>query len=103
MGVSGSGVIGCDLLAATDLFQREYQGLIFSYIDEALTYGLPVDITDGAVKQYADKLLSNGRMQRAFIQQYGKAFVQDGNIIHITTFNDRETIQDLESEWQQRL
>jgi len=97
LGASGSVVIGCDVFASAELFQREYQGLIFSYIDEAITYGLPVDITDNAIKQYADKLFSNERMQQAFIQQYGKVFMQDGNIIHITTFNDRETLQDFEA------
>ncbi|MEO1436195.1 MAG: DUF6569 family protein [Bacteroidota bacterium] len=96
IGMSGSVVIGCDLFATTELFQREYDSLIFSYVDEAITYGLPVDITLSAAKQYADKLLSNERMQQAFIQQYGKMFIHDGKIIHITTFNDRETLRDFE-------
>ncbi|MCI4671820.1 MAG: hypothetical protein MRZ79_27000 [Bacteroidia bacterium] len=96
IGISGSVVIGCDLLASAELFQREFDGLIFSYIDEALTYGLPVDITDGAIQQYADKLLRNERMQKAFIQQYGKIFTQDGKIIHITTFDDRVSLPELE-------
>lgn len=97
LGISGSVVIGCDLLAAPELFQREYQGFIFSYIDEAVTYGLPVDITDAAIKQYADKVFRNQRMQDAFIQQYGKVFTQDGEIIHITTFDDRITVDKLEA------
>ena len=96
IGVSGSVVIGCDLFASADLFQREYPGLIFSYIDEGITYGLPVDITDGAIQQYANKLLSNTRMQQAFIEQYGKAFTVEGRIVHITTFNDRVTLSDYE-------
>jgi len=70
--------------------------LIFSYIDEGITYGLPVDITDGAIRQYANKLLSNTRMQQAFIEQYGKAFTVEGRIVHITTFNDRVTLSDYE-------
>ena len=97
IGISGSVVIGCDLLASPELFQREYEGLIFSYIDEAITYGMQVDITDAAIKLYADKLLRNERMQRAFIQQYGKAFTLNGNLIHITTFNDRETLEDYDA------
>ena len=97
IGVSGSVVIGCDIFASEDLFQKEYPGLIFSYIDEAITYGLPVDITYGAIKQYSDKLLSNERMQKAFIQQYGKSFTHNGRIIHITTFDDRVTLREYES------
>ena len=97
MGVSGSVVMGCDVFASPDLFMREYGGLIFSYIDEAITYGLPVDITYEAIAQYSDKLFSNERMQRAFILQYGKSFVHEGQIIHITTFDDRVTLRDYES------
>ena len=97
IGVSGSIVLGCDIFASTDLFQGEYTGLVFSYIDEAITYGLPVDITFGALKQYSDKLLSNERMQEAFIRQYGKSFTHNGKIIHITTFNDRVTVGEYES------
>lgn len=97
IGVSGSVVIGCDVFATTELFQSEYLGIIFSYIDEAITYGLPVDITQGAIQQYSDKLFSNERMQRAFILQYGKSFTHEGKIIHITTFDDRETWRDYES------
>lgn len=97
MGVSGSVVLGCDVFASADLFLNEYEGLIFSYIDEAITYGLPVDITYEAIAQYSDKLFSNERMQRAFILQYGKSFVHEGKIIHITTFDDRTTVRDYES------
>ncbi|MEM6265806.1 MAG: DUF6569 family protein [Bacteroidota bacterium] len=97
VGMSGSVVIGCDIFISPELFQGEYAGLVFSYIDEAITFGLPVDITYGAIKQYCDKLLSNERMQRSFIQQYGKSFTYDGRIVHITTFNDRVTIGEYEA------
>jgi len=89
IGVSGSIVIGCDMFASPDLFSNEYNGMIFSYIDEAITFGLPVSITHQAQKRYLDNLLTNERMQQAFIQQYGKIFTQDGNVIHITTFDER--------------
>lgn len=95
--ITGSVVIGCDVFAFHDLLQSEYAGLIFSYIDEAITYGFPVDITQGAVRQYCDKLFSNERMQAAFIRQYGKSFTYEGRILHITTFNDRETLLEYES------
>lgn len=97
IGISGNVVIGCDIVASAELFQREYEGLIFSYVDEAITYGLPVNIAGSSIKQYADNLLSNERMQQAFIRQYGKAFMHNGRLIHITTFNDRETLQNFEA------
>jgi hypothetical protein len=89
IGVSGSIVIGCDLFASAEMFSNEYNGLIFSYIDEAITFGLPVSISPEALYRYCDNLLSNERMQQAFIQQYGKVFTQDGEIIHITTFDEQ--------------
>ncbi|MDX2284506.1 MAG: DUF6569 family protein [Bacteroidia bacterium] len=97
LAVSGSVVLGCDVFASPALFLSEYEGLVFSYIDEAITYGLPVDMTTEAIRQYSDKLFSNERMQKAFIQQYGKAFTYEGRIIHITTFNDRETLRDYDA------
>jgi hypothetical protein len=90
LGITGSVVIGCDLFASPQLFQREYDGLIFAYIDEAITFGLPVSITPEALQRYLDNLLSNERMQQAFVQQYGKVFTDDnGHIIHLTTFDER--------------
>lgn len=89
IGVSGSVVLGCDLFASAEFFANEYDGLIFSYLDEAITFGLPVTITPQALQRYSDNLLSNEKMQQAFIQQYGKVTRQDGKIIHITTFDER--------------
>jgi ribose 5-phosphate isomerase len=64
-------------------------GLIYSDIDEAITFGLPVSITPQASQRYCDNLLSNEHMQQAFIQQYGKVFTDEGKIIHIMTFDER--------------
>jgi len=97
IGVSGSVVMGCDVFVSEDLFQREFNGLVFSYVDEAITYGLSVDITDAAIMQYSDKLFSNERMQASFIRQYGKSFTHNGRIIHITTFDDRITLGEYKS------
>lgn len=89
IGVTGNIVIGCDLFASSEFFANEYDSLVFSYIDEAITFGLPVSISDQALQRYCDNLFSNERMQRAFIQQYGKVFTENGEIIHITTFEER--------------
>jgi len=86
VGVTGGIVMGCDIFATPDLFYREYNNLIFAYIDEALTFGLPVTMTDAAVKRYMDNLLSNSAMQDRFVRQNGKMFKQGEQIIHITTY-----------------
>ena len=86
VGVTGGVVIGCDLFATRDLFYREYNNLIYAYIDEVLTFGMPVTMTDEAVKVYMDNLLTNSVMQERFVRQNGKMFKQGDQIIHITTY-----------------
>jgi len=86
VGVSGGVVIGCDIFATSELFYREYNNLIFAYIDEVLTFGMPVTMTDAMVKSYMDNLLTNRRMQQRFVRQNGKMFKQGEQIIHITTY-----------------
>lgn len=86
IGVTGGVVMGCDIFASPDLFYREYNNLIFAYIDEALTFGMPINMTDEAVKRYMDNLLTNSVMQDRFVRQNGKMFKQGEQIIHITTY-----------------
>lgn len=86
VGVTGGVVMGCDMFVSPDLFYREYNNLIYAYIDEALTFGMPVTMTDEAVKQYMDNLLTNSVMQERFVRQNGKMFKQGEQIIHITTY-----------------
>lgn len=86
VGVTGGVVVGCDIFVSPDLFYREYNNLIYAYIDEVLTFGMPVTMTDEAVKGYMDNLLTNTVMQERFVRQNGKMFKQGEQIIHITTY-----------------
>lgn len=86
VGITGGVVMGCDIFASPELFYREYNNLIYAYIDEALTFGMPVSMSDDAVKQYMDNLLTNSVMQERFVRQNGKMFKQGEQIIHITTY-----------------
>lgn len=87
--MTGDMVMGCDIFVSPDLFQREYNTIIYSYIDEAVSFGLPLTITDQQVRTYMDNLLSNEATQRRFIQRFGKVFEENGRIIHITTYDNR--------------
>lgn len=86
VGVTGGVVMGCDIFASSELFYREYNNLIYAYIDEALTFGAEVTITDDGVKRYVDNILTNEVMQERFVTQNGKMFKQGEQIIHITTY-----------------
>ncbi|MEO0627673.1 MAG: hypothetical protein AAFY91_11845, partial [Bacteroidota bacterium] len=86
VGVTGGVVMGRDIFVSPDLFYREYNNLIYAYIDEALTFGMPVTMTNEAIKRYMDNLLTNEVMQDRFVRQNGKMFKQGEQIIHITTY-----------------
>lgn len=87
--ITGDMVMGCDIFASPDLFQREYNTIIYSYIDEAVSFGINITITNQQVRTYMDNLLSNEATQRRFIQRYGKVFEEEGRVIHITTYDNR--------------
>lgn len=87
--VTGSWVLGADLFITPQLFAREYNTLIFSYIDEAISFGRPISIAQAQVRNYCDALLSNEVSQRRFVNRTGKVFEENGRIIHITTYENR--------------
>lgn len=87
--VTGNWVIGADVFITPQLFAREYNTLIFSYIDEVISFGRPITIRQPEIKQYCDQLLSNELQQKRFIDRNGKVFEEDGKIIHISTYENR--------------
>lgn len=84
--ISGNDIIGCDIFAATNLFYGQLEPMMHGYIDEALVHGAPVAIADSKVRGYMDKLLKDEPSQEEFIKANGKAYRQNGKIIHITTY-----------------
>jgi hypothetical protein len=89
LAVTGTWVIGADLFVTPQLLAREYNTIIFSYIDEAISFGRPINIQQAEIKQYADQLLSNEMSQKRFIDRNGKVFEEEGRIIHISTYENR--------------
>ncbi len=87
--VTGGMVMGCDILISPSLFEREYNTLVFSYIDEAISFGRPITIQPAQLRSYMDDLLSNEVTQRRFIARYGKVFEENGKTIHISTYENR--------------
>lgn len=86
VGITGGVVIGCDIFVSPEIFRREYNTTVFSYIDEALTFGMPISITPFQIKNYLDQLLTNEVMQQRFLDQNGKIYRENGKVYHITTY-----------------
>jgi hypothetical protein len=84
--VSGNDIIGCDIFAATNLFYGQLEPMMHGYIDEAIVHGAPVNIAEAKIRNYMDKLLKDETSQEEFIKANGKAYRQNGKIIHITTY-----------------
>jgi hypothetical protein len=84
--ISGNRIIGCDIFAATNLFYGQLQPMLHGYIDDAIIHGGPVSVPQPVVKAYMDQLLKTEASQEAFIRQHGKAFRQQGKIIHLITY-----------------
>jgi hypothetical protein len=85
MSVTASRVEGVDLFINNQLFLQEYQKLVYSYIDEAVTYGAPVAISQRLMEDYVNKLLDIST-QANFIDQQGQAFRKGQQVIHISTY-----------------
>ncbi len=89
VGLTGGIVMGCDIFVSPEIFRREYNTTVYSYIDEALTYGMAISIAPFQVKNYLDQLLTNEVMQQRFLDQNGKIYRENGKVYHITTYESQ--------------
>jgi hypothetical protein len=85
MSVTANRVEGVDLFINNPLFLQEYPKLLYSYIDEAVTYGAPITVPQSAMEEYINKLLDLST-QANFIEQRGQAFRKGQQVIHISTY-----------------
>ena len=84
--VSGNKVIGCDVFRYTNLFYSQLDPLLKGYCDEAVLSGSPVNLPVDKIRSYMDQLLMDESQQEAFLKSNGKAFRQNGSVIHINSF-----------------
>lgn len=85
MAITASRVEGVDLFINNGLFKQEFQKLIYSYVDEAVTYGAPVTIRQNVMDEYILNLLDVSH-QADFIDQRGQAFRKGQQVIHISVY-----------------
>ena len=85
--VTGDKVIGCDMFATHNLFIKQYESLLHSYVTEAIVSGKPVTISATTVRAYANKLLDNEIVQKETLKQKGNAFIEQGKKLRVSSFD----------------
>jgi hypothetical protein len=85
LAVTGNTIEGADLFVSNRLFSQEFRKLMYSYIDDAITYGAPVNIEKSTIDNYFNQLL-NPQFQRRFVEERGQAFRRGNQVIHIAVY-----------------
>lgn len=83
--ITGNVIEGADLFVSNRLFVQEYRKLIYSYLDDAITYGAPVRVEKSTIDNYINQLL-NPLLQQRFVDEKGQAFRRGNQVIHIAVY-----------------
>lgn len=83
---TGDRVVGCDMFASPHLFQSQYQNLLGSYINEAVTDGAPLNIAEAKVQQYMDDLLDKELKNETTLKKKGKVFKHNRKKLHVSKY-----------------
>ena len=87
VGVSGDKIIGCDIFATPDLFNKQSETILNGYITEAIINGSTVNIKYDDVKNYLEEILTVQQdKQDNAINEKGGQYEYKNRKIHITTF-----------------
>jgi hypothetical protein len=84
--VSGDKILGCDMFANHNLFQKHYANLIDAYATEAITFGGSTHVPFSKVKSYLDTFLMDEKKQDEEIKKKGGVLKDGGKKVHISTF-----------------
>src|SRR5260221_2983916 len=84
--VSGENVLGCDMFATHELFEKHYSNLINSYATEAITTGKEVKLPSEKVNQYLLTIIEDESKQEREVQKKGIMLKDGQKKIHISTF-----------------
>ena len=79
--VSGSKVLGADLFGHPNLFQKQYEALLHSYVTEAITSGSEITFSAEQMEQYGERLWKD--YQKSSASEDAK-FSYEGVMIHFT-------------------
>lgn len=84
--VTGDRVMGLDIFATHELFISSYPNLLHSYANEAITHGADVTISNEAVYNYLDTLLSAEANQEQLIEENGSVYKYRNFKLHCAKF-----------------
>jgi len=84
--VSGDAILGCDMFATHDIFQKHYNNLIQSYATEAITFGKSVNIPYQTVTDYLQSIIGDETKQEEKVKENGVLLKDGKRKVHISTF-----------------
>lgn len=84
--MTGNRVIGSDIYDDVSLFADQFSTLLTGYIEEAISFGSPNQVTDAAVKIYLDRFMQDDESQSEYLKKNGKIFKRNGKAFHLTSY-----------------
>lgn len=85
--VAGDKILGCDMFATHELFQKHYPNLLNSYATEAITSGKKASVPYTEVNDYLLSIIKDEAKQENEVKQKGTLMKNGEKKIHISTFN----------------
>ncbi len=87
LAVTENKILGCDMFATHELFEKNFESLVQSYATESILNGKAVTIQQSDVKKYMDKLLANEQQQAGTLKEKGKNFVYEGKKLKVSSYD----------------
>ncbi|MFT5168075.1 MAG: hypothetical protein ACI8P3_003314 [Saprospiraceae bacterium] len=84
LAVSGSKVLGVDIFTHPNLFKKQYEVLIHSYITEAMSAGDKPIMTTESINHYSEKLIRKFNAARETSKNDQSNYNYNGKLIHFT-------------------
>ncbi|MEO1051174.1 MAG: DUF6569 family protein [Bacteroidota bacterium] len=84
--VTGDRVIGCDIFANHQLFEKSYEKLLHAYVTDAITSGGKIVITFPLVNKYLNDFLAEEKKLEKRLKHDGKVFKHNGMKVHVVRF-----------------
>jgi hypothetical protein len=85
--VAGDKILGCDMFATHEIFEKHYPNLLNSYATEAITSGKKVSVSYNDVNEYLLDIIKDESKQEDEVKKKGAIMKNGDKKVHISTFN----------------